>query len=351
MARRKIHAWLLRRWYGDRPIGLFIPLAGLFALLTVIRRWCYRHGILRVVKLPMPVIVVGNITVGGTGKTPFVLWLTQALQKQGYRLAIITRGYGGKSGHWPLLVTPQTDPAMAGDEAVLLARRTGVPVSAGPDRVQAARHLLRQITVDVIMSDDGLQHYHLGRNLSVIMLDGRRYLGNGWRLPAGPLRESAALLDEADLVICKVDSSMDTILPANVFAMQLSLKHAISILDGEQRPLTEFAGLPVHALAGIGHPQQFFDALKNHGLLVDGRALPDHVEFSQADLTFDDDAPVLMTEKDAIKCRGQQLPHHWYVPASAEFNQPDTANILKIVRKKLIAKGVKPTETNNQHNA
>jgi len=344
MARRKIHAWLLRRWYGDRSIGWFIPLAGLFAAITAVRRWCYQLGILPVVELAAPVIVVGNITVGGTGKTPFVIWLTKALQRQGYRPGIITRGYGGRSAHWPLLVTPQTDPFMAGDEAILLATQTQVPVCAGPDRVQAAQHLLRQTNVNVILSDDGLQHYRLGRDLSVIMLDGRRNLGNGWRLPAGPLRESAARLDEVDLVICKMETATDSVWPAGALAMHLSLQDAVSIPDGMRRSLSGFAGRPVHALAGIGHPQQFFDALGRYGLLVDGRPLPDHAELSQADLTFGNDMPVLMTEKDAIKCRGLHLPHHWYVPATAEFAQQDAARVLDKVRQELMAKGVLPKQ-------
>lgn len=346
MARRKIHAWLLRRWYGQRPIWFFIPLAGVFAALTAVRRWCYRRGILQVMELPVPVIVVGNITVGGTGKTPFVIWFTQMLQMQGYRPGIITRGYGGQSEQWPLAVTPQTDPMLAGDEAVLLAIRTQVPVMAGPNRVQAAQYLLKDNSVNVIISDDGLQHYRLARALSVILLDGQRYLGNGWRLPAGPLREPAVRLKEADFVICKVDSTLNAAQPAGALALRLSLEHAINISDGSSRPLAEFAGRQVHAVAGIGHPQQFFEALKKHGLLVDGRALPDHTELSQADLSFGDDVPVLMTEKDAIKCRGLRLPHHWYVPATVEFAEEDVARILKSIRQKLTSQGVTPV---NKH--
>ncbi len=347
MARRKIHAWLLRRWYGQRPIWFFIPLAGMFAVLTAVRRWCYRHGILRVVKLPVPVIVVGNITVGGTGKTPLVIWLSQSLQKQGYRPGIITRGYGGQSKRWPLAVTPQADPMLAGDEAVLLAIRTQVPVMAGPDRVQAAQNLLKENSVNVIISDDGLQHYHLARTLSIILLDGQRCLGNGWRLPAGPLREPAARLKEADFVICKMDSTMNAALPAGALALRLSLEHAVNISDGSSRPLIEFAGQQVHAVAGIGHPQQFFETLGKYGLRVDGRALPDHAELSEADLIFDDEAPVLMTEKDAIKCRDLRLPRHWYVPASVEFAGEDAARILKFVRQQLTSMNVEPVNTND----
>jgi tetraacyldisaccharide 4'-kinase len=342
MVSRKLHAWLLRRWYGNGPIGLFIPLSGLFAVLSSVRRWCYRQRAAHVTKLPVPVIIVGNITSGGTGKTPFVIWLTRALQERGYKPGIITRGYGGKSEHWPMSVTAQTDPVMVGDEAVLLATRTEVPVAAGPDRLQTARCVLNGNSIDVIVSDDGLQHYQLSRDVSFIMLDGQRYLGNGWLLPAGPLRESAARLNEVDFVICKSALANSTTLPTGALIMHLSLEDAVNLSGGYRRPLAEFAGKRVHAVAGIGYPQQFFEALGNHGLLVDGRPLPDHAELSEADLTFDDGAPVLMTEKDAIKCRDLRLPHHWYVPASVKFSEHDNIHILNTVAQKLSSMGAGP---------
>ncbi|MGA9852308.1 MAG: tetraacyldisaccharide 4'-kinase [Gammaproteobacteria bacterium] len=347
MTREKFHAWLLRRWYGDRPIRVFIPLAALFAVLTAARFRAYRGGIFKIALLPVPVIVVGNITVGGTGKTPFVIWLTQALKSQGFQPGILTRGYGGESAHWPLPVTPATDPVLAGDEAVLLARHTGLPVMAGPDRVNAARRLLKEFPVNVIVSDDGLQHYRLPRALEIIMLDGRRGLGNCWRLPAGPLRESAARLDQADLVICKGDLPVNVSLPTGAPVMRMELGSAVNLADGTSRPLATFSGREVHAVAGIGHPEQFFAALEGHGLKVDSRALPDHAELSEADLRFDDDGPVLMTEKDAVKCRGFRLPNHWYVTASACFSDENTACILRLARKRLLAAGVVPDGVNS----
>ena len=224
MARRKFHEWLLRQWYSNRPIWFFIPLAWLFIWLMALRRWCYRHGVLKAVTLPIPVIVVGNITAGGTGKTPFVMWLVQSLQAQGYHPGIITRGYGGKSEHWPLLVTSATNPTLAGDEAVLLARHTHVPEMAGPDRINAARRLLEKFPVNVIVSDDGLQHYRLARVIDIIMLDGKRGFGNFWRLPAGPLRESTARLNDVDFVICKTNTAAAASMPAGAIVMRLMLK-------------------------------------------------------------------------------------------------------------------------------
>ncbi|MHB8424121.1 MAG: tetraacyldisaccharide 4'-kinase [Gammaproteobacteria bacterium] len=342
MSRNRLRAWLLRRWYGGEPVWFFIPLAALFIGLTAIRRWCYRHGIFTVVTLSAPVIVVGNITVGGTGKTPFVVWLAQALQAQGYQPGIIARGHAGKSERWPLLVTSATDPMLAGDEAVLLARRTHLPVMVGPDRVTAARRLLEKFPVNVIISDDGLQHYHMARLIDIIMLDGKRWFGNLWRLPAGPLRESAGRLNEADFVICKTDSATMASMPAGTVVMRLSLGSVIRLGDGRSVPLAEFSGRRVHGVAGIGHPEQFFAALRNQGLLVDGRVLPDHAHLSEADLLFDDSLPVLMTEKDAVKCRSFELPLHWYVEATARFAEDDATRILRFVRKRLLAAGVEP---------
>ncbi|MDE2235226.1 MAG: tetraacyldisaccharide 4'-kinase [Gammaproteobacteria bacterium] len=335
----------MQRWYSDRPIGFLIPLAGIFALVSGVRRWCYRHGIFRVVKPPVPVIVAGNITVGGSGKTPFVIWLANILSDMGYHPGIITRGYGGKSTHWPLMVTSQSDPLLAGDEAVLLASRTQAPVCAAPDRVRAADCLLRHNNVNVIIGDDGLQHYRLGRDLSIIMLDGMRWLGNGWRLPAGPLREARGRILGADLVICKKgNATVKNPLLDTALTMHLSLGEAVNLRDGRREPLANFAAQHAHAVAAIGHPQQFFEALERHGLKVDGRALPDHTQLSLADLSFADDRPVLMTEKDAVKCHGMNLPNHWYVPASAEFSQQDAERILHAVRQVLKHAGVEPED-------
>ena len=342
MFKQKVHAWLLRRWYSHSPIGMLIPLSGLYMLLTALRRWAYRCGILHSVFLPAPVIVVGNITVGGTGKTPFVIWLAHSLREQGYSPGIVTRGYRGQSQHWPILVTPDSDPRLAGDEAVLLARRTRLPVMADPDRLRAAQRLLDEHAVNVIVSDDGLQHYRLGRAVEIIMLDGERGLGNCWRLPAGPLREPAARLKQADFVICKMGSAAPTNVPAGALVMHLMPETVMRLSREEPFTLTQFAGQQVHAVAGIGNPQQFFAMLSDHGLRVEGRALPDHAVVSEADLSFGDDRPVFMTEKDAIKCRGFKLSNHWYVTVSARFSEDNARRILGFIRGRLMAAGAKP---------
>ncbi|MGH8278258.1 MAG: tetraacyldisaccharide 4'-kinase [Gammaproteobacteria bacterium] len=331
MNSRRFQNWLLQRWYGTRPVPWLIPFTGLFVLLAALRRAAYRLGLLRRIKLPVPVIVVGNIAVGGTGKTPFVIWLAGALQARGYSPGIVTRGYGGAVQHWPLRVSAASDPAMVGDEAVLLARRTGLPVAASPDRVAAARLLLHAAGVDLIVSDDGLQHYRLGRDLEIIMLDGARGLGNGWCLPAGPLREPAARLAHIELLVAKQGPVTARSLPSTALAMQLAPEGVVNLASGARVPLGKFAGQRVHAVAGIGNPQQFFAMLRTHGLQLVEHAWPDHARFVPADFAFAEHLPVLMTEKDAIKCGQFKQTNLWYVVASAEFSAADTRTILERV--------------------
>ncbi|HSN18806.1 MAG TPA: tetraacyldisaccharide 4'-kinase [Gammaproteobacteria bacterium] len=320
-------AWLLRRWYSPYPVWFLIPLAWLFWLLSMLRR-----ALLRPASLPVPVIVVGNITVGGTGKTPFVLWLVDELKRRGRKPGIITRGYGGDA-RTPQHVLPDGDPRRVGDEAVLLARRSGVPVVAGRDRVAAARTLLGSGKVDVIVSDDGLQHYRLPRRHEFVLLDGSRGLGNGWLIPAGPLRETEARLSGVQVVIKRVPGG-DFTWP-DALRMSLKTDAAVSLGTGERRPLGAFAGQRVHAVAGIGNPQQFFATLEAAGLKVDGRALPDHAVLGMTELSFRDDAPVFMTEKDAVKCAGLALSRHWYVHAEAAISPEDVARIMDGVTRAL----------------
>ncbi|HEY3860079.1 MAG TPA: tetraacyldisaccharide 4'-kinase [Gammaproteobacteria bacterium] len=330
-------AWLLRRWYSPRPIWFLIPLAWVFWLLSSLRRSAYTMGALPAVSLSVPVVVVGNISVGGTGKTPFVIWLAQELRKRGCRPGIVTRGYGGDIPA-PRLVTSDSDPRVVGDEALLLVRHSGSPVVAGRDRVAAAELLLKPGDVDVILSDDGLQHYRIQRQYEIVLIDGSRGLGNGWLLPAGPLRESEARL-EGPQVIIKLSPGGSFTWP-DAARMGLKVETAVNLKDGKRRPLSSFSTQRVHAIAAIGNPQQFFATLEAVGLHVDGRALPDHAVPGASDLEFGDDLPVFMTEKDAVKCRESALARHWYVEAAAEFDAGDTAQILDGVERAL-ARGIK----------
>jgi tetraacyldisaccharide 4'-kinase len=325
--------WLLRTWYSPNPAWFFIPIAWLFWLISSARRAAYGFGLLRSMDLPVPVVVVGNITVGGTGKTPFVIWLAGELKARGFKPGIVTRGYG-VAAKAPRLVTPDSDARQAGDEAVLMARRSGVPVAAGRDRVAAAELLLSRYSLDVILSDDGLQHYRLARRFEIVLLDGSRGLGNGWLLPAGPLRETEARLDRVWQVVIKLTPGGSFTWP-DAARMRLHAGTAVSLMDGRREPLASFAGQSVHALAAIGNPEQFFDTLRAAGLKVDGRPLPDHAGLVQADLDFGDASPVFMTEKDAVKCAGLDAPHHWYLEAAAEFADADKARILDGIAAKL----------------
>lgn len=329
-------AWLLRRWYSPRPAWFFIPLAWLFWLLSGLRRAAYASGLLRTASLPAPVIVAGNISVGGTGKTPFVIWLAATLGERGHKIGVVSRGYGGAANREPVLVTPDSDPAVAGDEAVLLARRTGLPMAVCSDRVAAARLLCSRYPIEVLLSDDGLQHHRLPRQLEIVLLDGERGLGNGWLLPAGPLRETEHRLETVDLIVIKRTGEARFTWPGALY-MSLVADTAVSLADGRRQPLTQFAAQAVHALAGIANPGQFFATLEAAGLKVERRPLPDHARLKLADLEFLDAAPVFMTEKDAVKCSGLSLPRHWYVEASARLGDADQALVLERVERMLAA--------------
>lgn len=316
-------------WAHRGPLArLLLPLALLFLLVAAVRRACYRLGLFRVRRFDVPVIVVGNITVGGTGKTPLVIWLADHLKSLGYRPGIVSRGYGGKARHWPQQVRPDSDPVMVGDEAVLLAAGSGCPVCVGPDRPEAVEALLTYQGCDIVISDDGLQHYALGRDLEIVVIDGARRFGNGWPLPAGPMREPPSRLRQADLVV--VQGAPDV----GEYGMQLVHPTVCPLRGGDRLPLADWATAAgqggVHAVAGIGNPQRFFDQLGATGLKVIPHAFADHHPFKAEDLAFGDGLPVLMTEKDAVKCRRFGREHHYVVSITA---QPDEAFVQALDNK------------------
>jgi tetraacyldisaccharide 4'-kinase len=306
---------LQRRWYAPdaAPPWWSLPLAALYGCVAAARRWLYRRGWLRSQRLPVPVLVVGNIVAGGTGKTPLAIALIEALRERGWKPGVVSRGYGG-SATSPVLLDARADPAVVGDEPMLIRKRTDVPVAVGPKRVAAARLLLPQ-GVDVIVADDGLQHYALARDVEICVVDGVRRLGNGRLLPAGPLREPGVRLQEVDFVVDNGGESREGEIP-----MRLVLTDAISIANRARRvPLAHFSGNQVHAVAGIGHPARFFDALRAHGIEPIEQPFPDHHPHAASDFDFGDDRPVLMTEKDAVKCSSFARANWWHVPATAEL--------------------------------
>jgi len=300
-------------WYRGHPLALWLaPLGWLYCLAAMLRALAYRRGWLRSQAAGVPVIVVGNLTVGGSGKTPLVIWLVAELGRRGLRPGIASRGYRGRGGDGPIDVAADSNPAWAGDEPVLLAGRTGRPVVVARDRVAAARRLVQVHGCDIVVTDDGLQHYRLRRDLEILVIDGGRGLGNGRCLPAGPLREPARRAQRADLVI--VTGAADDGRPV----MRLEPSAAVRLGDPARRQgLETFRDRRVTAVAGIGHPERFFTMLRRHGLEITPLAYPDHHWFSAGDIARWGPGPVLMTEKDAVKLRPDAPPDVWVVPVSA----------------------------------
>lgn len=305
-------------WSRLRPAHLILfPLSLLFGAVVTVRRFLFGAKLLPSTRLPVPVIVVGNISVGGTGKTPLVLWLVRWLQSRGMRPGIVSRGYGGTGASQR--VTPSTDAALAGDEPVLLASSAGCPVWIGRRRVEAGRNLLAENPeVDVLISDDGLQHYALARDMEIAVVDGERRFGNGLLLPAGPLREPTARLTEVDAVVINGGPMLGK-LRAKQFTMTLLGRDLVNVRDPHvsMRP-DAFAGKTVFAVAGIGNPDRFFRHLRELGMHVRPQPFPDHYAFSADDLAFAGDEPVVMTQKDAVKCRAFAGDNFWYLPVEAQ---------------------------------
>lgn len=315
-----MHLWIEQQWYR---LGLWhvvlIPLSWIYQLLSKLRCVGYQCGILKSYKLPVPVIVVGNITVGGTGKTPLVIWLALALKQAGYTPAIVSRGYGGSEQNMHA-VKVDGDPSVVGDEPILLAMHSDCPVWVGRDRVAVGQALLRaHPECDVIVSDDGLQHYRLQREVEVAVVDSMRGFGNGYRLPAGSLRESIGRLAKVDAVVKNGNVGLD--LPINVattFVMQLQAAQFYQLSQPQnQYDASDFAHKKIHAIAGIGNPERFFQTLRGLGLSFERHVFADHHAFQPQDLQIADADIILMTEKDAVKCKPFANQSCWVLPVVA----------------------------------
>jgi tetraacyldisaccharide 4'-kinase len=323
-------------WYGPawRSLPLW-PLALVYRLAISLRGLAYRVGLLRVERVDLPVIVVGNLTVGGTGKTPVAAWLARQLEARGRRVGVVLRGYGGSHRGAPRIVTPADDPAITGDEALVHARRGVHAVVIGADRAAAAR-LAAERGAEVVVCDDGLQHARLARDYEIAVVDGSRGLGNRWLLPAGPLREPARELESVHAVVVterggegRADFSVRSPL---LLRAQFDLGDAVNLLTNERRPLAGFAqASDLHAIAGIGHPEAFFRGLAERGLAVRTHALPDHAPLQAGSLPFPADAIVLMTEKDAVKCRQIARPGWWWVELEVSIGRAEAAALLASV--------------------
>jgi tetraacyldisaccharide 4'-kinase len=318
-----------RHWYRSSytPLTfLLLPASFVFRAIVSVRRAFYRAGLKTTEHFPVPVIVVGNITVGGTGKTPFVIWLAQFLRAAGYKPGIVSRGYGGKAQTKPCAVTSDSDPHVVGDEAVLLAKRAACPMVVGVDRAAAVKALLANSDCNVVISDDGLQHYRLGREIEIAIVDGQRRFGNQLMLPAGPLREPISRLEQVDFVIAQQQA-----LPGE-YKMLLQGQDVVQVTKPDAtQPLKSFSQAKIHAVAAIGNPAQFFSALRAAGLTVIEHVFQDHYMYEPRDFDFGDKLPIIMTEKDAVKCVSFADERFWYLPVVAELETAFSNELLKIL--------------------
>lgn len=300
------------------------PLSWLYCSVVFLRRWLYRLHLLPSTRIPVPVIVIGNISVGGTGKTPLVVSVVEALKRAGYKPGVISRGYRGKARSWPQQVRPDSDPVMVGDEPILISRRTHCPMAVGPKRVTAAQALLKYSDCDIIVCDDGLQHYALRRDVEILVVDGERRFGNGFCLPAGPLREPVRRKNKVDFIVTNGLANL------HEYAMQYKGDTLVNLLDENQTlPLAELKGKGVHAVAGIGNPQRFFERLVQLGLDVRQHLFPDHYLYLPRDLDYGKSIPIIMTEKDAVKCKRFAHENMWYLPITVRHNNEFEQQLLK----------------------
>jgi tetraacyldisaccharide 4'-kinase len=301
MMKQWLERGLLNVWYGDGWLGkyLLLPLTGIFCVLAAVRRWRHQRQQL---KHPVPVVVVGNISVGGTGKTPLVIWLVERLREAGFRPGVVSRGYKKNADE-------------VGDEPLLIIQRTSVPLVVSSNRNQAITALWQEYACDIIIADDGLQHYRMGRDVEICVVDGQRRFGNGFCLPSGPLREPVSRLETCDFIV------------TNGETMHMHGDTLVNLATAARQPLHALAGKTVHVVTGIGNPQRFFHTLEQAGLRVLAHIYPDHHHFTGEELQFNDTLPILMTEKDAVKCRLFAVQNAWYLPVDAVLTE-DFADAL-----------------------
>jgi tetraacyldisaccharide 4'-kinase len=300
---------------------LLWPVSGVFYVLSRIRRSLYHFGIFRTNRFKVPVVVVGNITVGGSGKTPIVIKLVEYFKQQGRRVGVVSRGYGGSHTNASLLVNADTNVLVSGDEPLLIATQTQVPVMVNKCRSQAVQDLIEQHQVEIVVSDDGLQHYAMSRTVEIAVIDGHRRFGNGFFLPAGPLRESLSRLKSVDFVV-----NNGSVFPGEISA-QIKPTHFVNLITGEKKPLDFFSHQTCHGVAGIGYPQRFFQTLMQLGVEVQQHEFTDHYQYQVKDLEFDDNHPIIMTAKDWVKCRDFANEKMYYLEIDLDISDDFFTNL------------------------
>ena len=340
MAAEKKELFLIRWWYEKSPFALLLlPFSLLFWLISISRRKLFQFGLYSSFKPPIPTIVVGNITVGGTGKTPLVIALIKALQQHQFKPGVISRGYSSQASRYPFAVTGDSKPTEAGDEPLLIAKRTKVPVVIDAVRSEAAKYLIEHTDCDVIIADDGLQHYALQRDIEIVVVDKHRAFGNQLLLPAGPLRETVGRLSTVDLIVANGGAPDAENMPSSqgdlrIHAMHLDVGNLVNVLDGSSVASSNWAySKTVHAVAGIGNPQRFYNSLRKLGFTLIEHSYGDHHNFKRDDLVFDDDLPIIMTEKDAIKmAQLDPSDNYWFLPVNAKLDEPFFTTLLSRLR-------------------
>jgi len=317
-----------KTWYRRSPWSLLLlPFSSIYGALIQLRSAAYRFGALRCSEVGVPVIVVGNLTVGGSGKTPLVIRLVQMLARAGFSPGIVSRGYRGGATKIPCLVQETADPSLVGDEPLLVCQQTGCPVVIDRNRARGARYLISQCGVDIVVSDDGLQHLRMSRAAEIAVIDGDRRFGNGHLLPAGPLRESLGRLDTVDFVVTNGGSA----LPGE-YQMRATINEAVHLATGERRSLSQFADKKVYAIAGTANPAKFFSDLRLAGLELCTRRFPNHHPYQSSDLNDLQFSTVLMTSKDAVKCRKIAGQDWWAVPQTIDIDDSFKQALLKLLR-------------------
>ena len=325
--------WFQDAWYKEMYFSnIFVPFAMIFDDFRRFKLFLYKIGVYKRTRLPVSVINVGSITIGGSGKTPLILWLARFLRKEGYKPGIVSSGFGGNSESWPQWIDDQSLVDQVGYEAVLMERHADCPISVGHKVVKAAQLLLEKADCNVILVNDGLQQYSLVNDIEIAVIDGERRFGNGYMLPCGPLREPVDRLQKVDMVIVNGSDAEE-----NEFTMAVEGDRAINLATKEEKLLTEFSKQSCHAIASIGNPKRFFDLLDRKNIPLVCHAFPDHHQFSGDNVFFKDDKPVLMTEKDAIKCLEFAVDKFWNVPITVQPQQLFIDKLALLIKEKINA--------------